>query len=40
MSHTNINEQYALKSVQMQVPFDNVAVAHKGDKFKIENDDF
>lgn len=40
MSHTNINEQYALKSVQMQVPFDNVAVAHKGDTFKIENDDF
>lgn len=40
MSHTNINEQYALESVQMQVPFDNVAVAHKGDTFKIENDDF
>lgn len=40
MSHTNINEQYALESVQMQVPFDNVAVAHQGDTFKIENDDF
>lgn len=40
MSHTNINEQYALESVQMQLPFDNVAVAHKGDTFKIENDDF
>jgi phosphoribosyl 1,2-cyclic phosphodiesterase len=40
MSHTNINEQYALESVQAQLPFDNVAVAHKGDKFKIENDDF
>jgi phosphoribosyl 1,2-cyclic phosphodiesterase len=40
MSHTNINEQYALESVQAQLPFDNVAVAHKGDVFKIENDDF
>lgn len=40
MSSTNINEQYAVESVQMQMPFDNVAVAHKGDKFKIENDDF
>lgn len=40
MSHTNINEQYALESVQAQLPFDNVAVAHKGDTFKIENDDF
>lgn len=40
MSHTNINEQYALESVQSQVPFDNVAVTHKGDTFKIENDDF
>jgi phosphoribosyl 1,2-cyclic phosphodiesterase len=40
MSHMNINEQYALESVKEQVMFDNVAVAHKGDKFKIENDDF
>lgn len=40
MSHMNINEQYALKSVKEQVMFDSVAVAHKGDKFKIENDDF
>lgn len=40
MSHTNINEQYALESVQSQVMFDNVAAAHKGDTFKIENDDF
>ena len=40
MSSTNINEQYAVESVQMQMPFDNVAVAHKGDKFVIENDDF
>ena len=40
MSHTNINERYALESVKEQVMFDNVAVAHKGDKFKIENDDF
>ena len=40
MSHANVNENYALQSVRMQVPFDNVAVAHKGDTFKIENDDF
>lgn len=40
MSHTNINEKYALESVQSQVQFDNVAVAHKGDKFIIDNDDF
>lgn len=40
MSHANVNENYALQSVQMQVPFDNVAVAHQGDKFKIENDEF
>ena len=40
MSSTNINENYAVESVQMQMPFDNVAVAHKGDKFKIESDDF
>lgn len=40
MSSANINEQYAVESVQMQMPFDNVAVAHKGDKFIIENDDF
>ena len=40
MSHMNINEQYALESVKKQVMFDSVAVAHKGDKFKIENDDF
>lgn len=40
MSHTNINKQYALESVQDRVLFDNVAVAHKGDTFKIENDDF
>lgn len=40
ISHTNINEQYALESVQSQVLFDNVAVAHKGDKFIIENDEF
>ena len=40
MSSTNINENYAVESVQMQMPFDNVAVAHKGDKFVIDNDDF
>lgn len=40
MSSTNINENYAVESVQMQMPFDNVAVAHKGDTFKIESDDF
>ena len=40
MSSTNINENYAVESVQMQMPFDNVAVAHKGDKFVIDNDNF
>lgn len=40
MSHTNINENYAVQSVQWAIPFDNVAVAHKGDKFIIDNDDF
>ena len=40
ISSTNINENYAVESVQMQMPFDNVAVAHKGDVFKIDNDEF
>lgn len=40
MSSTNVNEDYAVQMVQQQMPFDNVAVAHKGDTFKIDNDDF
>lgn len=40
MSHANINEEYAVQMVQQTLPFDNVAVAHKGSKFYIDNDDF
>lgn len=40
MSHQNINENHALKSVKDALCFDNVFVAHKGDKFEVENDVF
>ena len=40
LSHTNVNEQHAIQTVKERCNFENVAVAHKGDKFKIENDDF
>lgn len=40
MSHTNINEYFALKSVQDALPLVNVAVAHSGDTFNIESDNF
>jgi phosphoribosyl 1,2-cyclic phosphodiesterase len=40
LSHTNINEQHAIETIKDYCHFDNVAVAHKGDTFKIENDDF
>lgn len=40
LSHTNVNEEYAIQTVKERCNFDNVAVAHKGDTFKIENDDF
>ena len=40
LSHTNVNEAHAIATVKERCNFDNVAVAHKGDKFKIENDDF
>lgn len=40
LSHTNVNEVHAIATVKERCNFDNVAVAHKGDKFKIENDDF
>ena len=40
MSHTNINEDFALKSVQDALPLVKVAVAHSGDTFEIESDDF
>ena len=39
MSHTNINENYAVETIRQATNI-NVAVAHKGDKFEIENDDF
>lgn len=40
LSHTNVNEAHAIATVKERCHFDNVAVAHKGDTFKIENDDF
>ena len=40
LSHTNVNEANAIATVKERCNFDNVVVAHKGDKFKIENDDF
>lgn len=40
LSHTNVNEAHAIATVKERCNFDNVAVAHKGDKFKIDNDDF
>ena len=40
LSHTNINEDFALKSVQDDVPNVRVAVAHSGDDFEIESDNF
>ena len=40
LSHTNVNEANAIATVKECCNFDNVSVAHKGDKFKIENDDF
>ncbi len=40
LSHQNINEDFARQSVQDALPFVKVAVAHKGDVFNIENDNF
>ena len=40
MSHTNINENYAMKQVSLAVPHVLVSVAHSGDTFEIESDDF
>ena len=40
LSHQNINEEFALKSVQSAIPLVKVAVAHSEDKFIIENDNF
>lgn len=40
MSHTNINEDFARKSVEEAIPFVKVSVAHSGDTFEIESDDF
>lgn len=40
LSHTNVNEAHAIHTVKEYCNFENVAVAHKGDVFKIDNDDF
>lgn len=40
LSHQNINEDFALKSVQDALPLVKVAVAHSGDTFNIESDNF
>lgn len=40
MSHTNINETYAMKQVSLAVPHVLVSVAHSGDTFEIESDNF
>ena len=40
LSHQNINEDFALKSMQDVFPFVNVAVAHSEDTFEIESDNF
>lgn len=40
LSHQNINEEYALKSVQESIPDVPVAVAHPNNEFVIENDNF
>lgn len=40
MSHTNINEVYAMKQVSLAVPHVLVSVAHSGDTFEIESDNF
>ena len=40
LSRMNVNEQHAIDTIKEYCHFENVAVAHKGDKFKIENDDF
>jgi hypothetical protein len=36
----NVNEQHAIGTIKEYCNFSNVAVAHKGDTFKIESDDF
>ena len=40
MSHTNINEDYAVKTVKDFCGFSSVSVAHKGYRYNIDNDDF
>lgn len=40
LSHQNIKEDFALKSVQDALPLVKVAVAHSGDVFEIESDNF
>ena len=40
LSHQNINEVYAMKQVSLAIPHVLVSVAHSGDKFEIESDNF
>lgn len=40
LSHQNINEDFARESVQDALPLVKVAVAHSGDTFQIESDNF
>ena len=40
MSHTNINENLAVRTIQDDIKDVKVSVAHAGDIFTIENDDF
>ena len=40
MSHANLNEQHAIDTIKEYCNFEKVSVAHKGDTFKIESDDF
>lgn len=40
MSHTNINEDLAIRTIQDEIKNVKVSVAHAGDIFTIENDEF
>lgn len=40
MSHANVNEERAVAMVKERTHFENVAVAHSGDIFTFDNDNF
>jgi hypothetical protein len=40
LSHQNINETYAMKQVSLAIPHVLVSVAHSGDTFEVESDNF